>query len=276
MIYLNLTTAIIRSPEYVGAEPTERATWLNLLTHCVEQENAGRLVGARQWKDRQWQQTCGVTLTETQAKTRLWTWDGDDLVVAFYPIEKETQVKTKRTAGRTGGTQTTQAKTQAAKTNGRKGGRPPKNPSEPEKPKQNPSINPTEEKIREEKRKEEKEKEERASAPAVAGVSVPDLVALYPRREGLANAAEALARHLANGADPLAVATGTRAHAAVIRTLPGGHLNKFVKSAERFFAGRHWEDDPQTILRTAGTQDGSPTLPLDLGGRSAARTVKIS
>jgi hypothetical protein len=31
MIYLNLKTSTLRAPEYIGSEPTQRGTWLNLL-----------------------------------------------------------------------------------------------------------------------------------------------------------------------------------------------------------------------------------------------------
>ena len=31
MIYLNLKTSTLRAPEYIGSEPTQRGTWLNLM-----------------------------------------------------------------------------------------------------------------------------------------------------------------------------------------------------------------------------------------------------
>lgn len=107
-------------------------------------------------------------------------------------------------------------------------------------------------------------------------VRIPDVVALYPRREKIAEAIEALAVHVRKGADLDAVDAGTRAIAAVIARLPGQHLNAFVPSADKFFRNRRWEDDPQTWLRNAGKfANGAPPRTLDLGGRRPAATITI-
>jgi hypothetical protein len=103
MIYLNLKTSTLRAPEFIGSEPTARATWLSLICYCCEQENGGMIPECATWKDRQWQQTCGVTLSEVNEPTSLWQWAGANLVVSFYPSDKETEVKAKREAGRKGG-----------------------------------------------------------------------------------------------------------------------------------------------------------------------------
>jgi hypothetical protein len=103
MIWLNLKTTTLRSPEYAGSEPIQRATWLNLLAYCCEQENGGRIDGCAEWKDRQWQQTLGVTLAEVREDCALWHWDGEALCVAFYPTDKQEEVKAKRDAGKRGG-----------------------------------------------------------------------------------------------------------------------------------------------------------------------------
>jgi hypothetical protein len=140
MIWLNLKTTTLRSPEYAGSEPIQRATWLNLLAYCCEQENGGKIDGCGEWKDRQWQQTLGVTLAEVRQDCALWHWEDGALCVAFYPTDKQEEVKAKRDAGKRGGSAKTQAKTQAARDNGAK-----HNPSKTQaKPKQNPSSNPTE------------------------------------------------------------------------------------------------------------------------------------
>jgi hypothetical protein len=103
MIYFTLRISTLRSPEYIGSEPTARATWLNLLAYCCEQENGGVIPVCSGWKDRQWQQTCGITLTEAQEQSPLWQWDGSDVVVAFYPADKQAEIEAKREAGRRGG-----------------------------------------------------------------------------------------------------------------------------------------------------------------------------
>jgi hypothetical protein len=111
MEWLNVHVSTVRDPAYVGSPPVERATWLNLITYCAEQENGGRIVGAKAWKDRQWQQTCGVTKREVNVAEKLLQWEGEDLIVFFYPMEKEDEVKAKREGGRAGGVRSGQART---------------------------------------------------------------------------------------------------------------------------------------------------------------------
>jgi hypothetical protein len=120
MIYLNIKTITLRAPEYVGCDPTQRATWLNLLAHCCEQENGGRIEGCGDWKDRQWQQTLGVTLEEVRQDCGLWQWDGDSIEIAFYPLDREQEVVAKRDAGKRGGRVRSEVKIQASRDNGAK------------------------------------------------------------------------------------------------------------------------------------------------------------
>ena len=160
MNWLNLQTSVIRSPEYVGCDPVQRATWLNLMIYCAEQENGGVIPSAASWKDRRWQQTCGVTKSEVEDKCELWSFDGDNLTLWGYPSEKEEEIQRNRESGHRGGKARSDAKIEAAKANGSKGGRP-KTQAETQaetqaKPKRNPSENPTERKGigKEEERKE--------------------------------------------------------------------------------------------------------------------------
>jgi hypothetical protein len=74
-----------------------------VLGYCIEQENGGCIKVASEWRDRQWQQTAGVTLREVKGASRLLRWEGDDLFVMFYPVEKENEVRAKRVAGSNGG-----------------------------------------------------------------------------------------------------------------------------------------------------------------------------
>jgi hypothetical protein len=120
MRWLNIEIANLRSPAFVGAEPVERATWLSLLAYCADQENGGVIADCRSWKDRQWQQTCGITQAEAHQECQLWEWVGDSLSVAFFPLEKQAEVQTKRDAGRRGGSVKSEAKTQASRINGAK------------------------------------------------------------------------------------------------------------------------------------------------------------
>lgn len=147
MIWLNIAVSVARSPEYIGSEPTQRSTWFSLMAYCAEQENGGVIRDCHEWKDRRWQQTAAVTLEEVQDGCDLFWFEGDDLHVAFYPVNREAQVA----AGRAGGS---------------KGGRPknpPRNPSEnPPSDEAKPSPKP-EEKIREGKNDREREEREALS-----------------------------------------------------------------------------------------------------------------
>jgi hypothetical protein len=98
MNWLNINLSTLRSPAYLGSTPVERATWLQLLAYCTDQENGGRIAGAAAWKDRQWQQTCGVTAREVRAAARLVVLEGGDVCVAFYPLEKQAEVQARRIA----------------------------------------------------------------------------------------------------------------------------------------------------------------------------------
>lgn len=103
MQWMNFQTSVTRTPEFIGAAPTERATWFCLSAWCCEQENGGKIEGCEDWGDRRWMQTCGVTKAEVQAECDLWKWNGTGLKIAFYPADKEAEVKAKREAGRKGG-----------------------------------------------------------------------------------------------------------------------------------------------------------------------------
>ena len=140
MNWLNIQTQILRSPEFIGSDPVARATWLYVFAYCAEQENGGRIEGAKVWKDRQWQQTCGVTLAEVEASTLLLFWEGNDLVLHAYPMQKEYAVQRLREIGKI----STERKAESARENGKKGGRP-RNPMETHgNPSNNPINNPTE------------------------------------------------------------------------------------------------------------------------------------
>jgi hypothetical protein len=113
MIYFTLRVSTLRSSEYIGSEPTARATWLNLLAYCCEQENGGTIPACAGWKDRQWQQTCGITLAEVRETSELWQWLDDSLVVSFYPADKQAEIQAKREAGRRGGRRSGEARRKA-------------------------------------------------------------------------------------------------------------------------------------------------------------------
>jgi hypothetical protein len=166
MTYFNLELSTLRAGEFLGSEPVARATWLCVVGYCIDQENDGRIKNCRDWKDRQWQQTCGVTLEEVQKAAPLLIWEETDLVVWRYPLAHQTKWQKNRVAGRNGGRSRSEAKIQAARLNGAK-----HNPSTTEaQPKHQPNI-------KEDKVKEDKVKESiLAPAEAVAQARTPDLI----------------------------------------------------------------------------------------------------
>ena len=181
MNWLNIRTESLHSPEFIGCNPTRRATWLSLSLWCASQENGGIVSGGATWSDRQWQQTCGVTKREATDSCSLYRVDGDSVVLWGYPSEKENEVQALREAGRLGGLARTSAKVAAARANGAK-----RNPSktkaelgsEPKhEPKPNPSLNPTElEGERKENKNENKKDVGENETAAVAATTSAELV----------------------------------------------------------------------------------------------------
>ena len=142
MNWINIHTDTLRSEAYLGAEPVERATWLNLMGWCCSQENSGIIVGAADWPDRKWQQLCGITKEEATLVSELYRLGTNgDLTVSLYPIDKQEEVLIKRLT---------------AKINGKKGGRPPKETQA--KPTSVILDNPEEPTLQTVKRREGKEK----------------------------------------------------------------------------------------------------------------------
>jgi hypothetical protein len=181
MKWLNIELSKLRAPEYIGSDPTHRATWWNLLGYCVEQENGGRIVGCLGFKSRMWEQSCGVTKDEVLSDSMLWKWEGQDLIIWEYPLAKESEVIAKREFGRLGGLSKTQAKTEASRVNGALGGRPKIQTATQPQTEDNPSITQaetkgeTQGKIREEKIMEGKGIEREVPLPSIPEAYYPTL-----------------------------------------------------------------------------------------------------
>lgn len=102
MEWLKLELRNLRGQQYLGSEPVARATWLSLLGYCADTENGGVIENCASWPDRKWQQVVGVTTEEAHLETELYTWEGENLRVEFYPSEGESVVKARRAAGKRG------------------------------------------------------------------------------------------------------------------------------------------------------------------------------
>jgi hypothetical protein len=96
MQWLNLNVSVLDSPEFVGSEPVDRATWLCLQRYCVGQENGGVIENCKTWGDRKWQQLCRVTAAEADRNCALFWWEGENLAVFAYPKDKEDEIRAKR------------------------------------------------------------------------------------------------------------------------------------------------------------------------------------
>jgi hypothetical protein len=129
-----------------------------------------------------------------------------------------------------------------------------------------------------EKRREDSKERERAGATPPPGT--PDLadqaqavVAAYPRKEKVADALTIVLGQLRDGESFEAMLAGTKACAAVIRTLPSGPSNRYVPGAEAFFRAKRWADDPETLRRQGDAKSGSKAMSdeealAQLGGRA--------
>lgn len=264
MEFLNLhLPKTLRSAEFIGSDPVCRATWLCLMGYCAETENSGRIPNCKGWKDRKWQQICGITLREVSTESELWSWDGDDLVVAHYPIEAETNLQTKR---------------EIARSNGQSGGRKKKtdvgsdaetdvgsNIGSDAATKNEPTLPSLKERKGNGMEESESVREARLSDQART------IVEAYPRREKIADALTLALHALRNGENFEAMLAGTRACAAVIRTLPSAEKNRYVPSAEAFFRDKRWRDDPETLKRQGNTSSGQGQMSLEDAARSLGR-----
>jgi hypothetical protein len=266
MDWLNLHTSILDSPEVLGADPIDRATWLMLLRFCIGQENSGIIKNAKTWNDRKWQQIVRVTLSETQAKTQLWTWHGDDLHVTHYPLEKEAIIK----GARLGGKAKTQAKTQAARHNGAKGGRPKTQPI-------------TQGKTQQKGREGEGKGMEGEVETACAGAAAPQqsaasaaiaekLINAHPRPSLARPALEAALETVRRFHDQLDVVEAkTRQYAAAVAEWPEDERLTYLTTCRTWFEEDRWRDHPDTwksrrSSRKAIAQADAPP-PIDIGGR---------
>ena len=103
MHWIKIPLEDLRSDEFLGSDPVQQATWLKLLAHCADQENYGVIEDCRDWKDRRWLITAGVTLAEVAAESDLWAFVGDTLVVNGYCLNEQELVQKKRNGGSKGG-----------------------------------------------------------------------------------------------------------------------------------------------------------------------------
>lgn len=96
MEWINIHSSTVRGEAFIDATPIQRGTWLCLLHYCCNQENSGIIFGASNWSDRKWQQVAGVTKDEVAAECKLYRTSGEDVLVEFYPLDKQKLVQQNR------------------------------------------------------------------------------------------------------------------------------------------------------------------------------------
>ena len=109
------------SEQFLGCVALDQAIWLRLMRFCVGQENNGVIVDCRTWGEQRWKCVARISVRNVRRSCALWTWRGDDLVVAGYPTESQAECIKRRTASNT----SSSARAAAARHNGGRGGRPP-------------------------------------------------------------------------------------------------------------------------------------------------------
>jgi hypothetical protein len=96
MRYWNMDVKWVRSGAMADLSLEEVGAWTRVSGYCVDQENRGRIKGARLWSDARWRQTTGVCRKVIERCQTLFSWDGDDLLVSKYPINQERACRKKR------------------------------------------------------------------------------------------------------------------------------------------------------------------------------------
>ena len=274
MEFLNLhLPKTLRSAEFIGSDPVCRATWLCLMGYCAETENGGRIVGCREWKDRKWQQICGITLREVSADSDLWTWQGDDLFVVHYPLEAETNLKTKREIARTNGqTGGRRKQTDVGSNVGTDIGSDVGSDMATEN-------EPTLASLRKGKGKgmkgNEMEGEEDAASPPIAADRNPEIIEsirlAYPRHTHMRDATIQIAAAIKRaGGDWEKILAGCRRIAASVAGWSENERLSFIKNPPEFFAGDHWADDADFWKSKNRQPSQQPRPKIDIGGRKPA------
>lgn len=105
MRFFPVECASVTGTDFSCATFEQQGQWLNLMTYCANQENGGRIEGATELPEVFFQRSLAMRKEEFESECLLWTWDGQDLVVKFYPLQNQEKCQTLRENGREGGVQ---------------------------------------------------------------------------------------------------------------------------------------------------------------------------
>ena len=89
MRWIPLETQLRTDADFVGATAGERGVWLSLFLYCADRETGGTITGCGKWSSVQFERLLGVSLDDLHTTSRLWRWDGDDVIVEFYSATAE-------------------------------------------------------------------------------------------------------------------------------------------------------------------------------------------
>jgi len=99
MEWINIEIKTLEQPEFRRVKPAIGWTWIRLLAYCHRNENGGKIVAAKHWRKRDWIICVGISQKSISSGSLLWRWEGDDLIVKGYPVQKEREVIAKRLGG---------------------------------------------------------------------------------------------------------------------------------------------------------------------------------
>ena len=87
-------------PEWLRIPAVLRGHWHALWCWCGSRRNGGRIEDCRSFTNRDWDRIAGVTKAALRklVEAGLVSWDGDDLIVSFYPVDAESKARSRSRA----------------------------------------------------------------------------------------------------------------------------------------------------------------------------------
>ena len=89
-------------PEWLRIPAVLRGHWHALWCWCGSRRNGGRIEDCRSFTNRDWDRIAGVTKAALRklVEAGLVSWDGDDLIVSFYPVDAESKARSRSRAAK--------------------------------------------------------------------------------------------------------------------------------------------------------------------------------
>ncbi len=87
MYYVGIPTEEPGMFNFKTSPRAHQAIWIILILWCGQQENDGVIKDCRKWTDHEWISFTAIEKREVMEKSKLWKWDGDDLIVERFPVK---------------------------------------------------------------------------------------------------------------------------------------------------------------------------------------------